>query len=230
VIHSQNTPVYKWIIRLDLAARNALGSINLSAMTDCEILYLKSWYNAYTVVLGNDRGSQNFIKKLDCNEASFSQYFGAHNADPIIRIGELVGGSPTILMESANIVKQVASAGGTGFEWKVNITGADRTVSYAAKLIVARIMCAADLDMTIKVFFKKNHATYVGARLFCRGGQIAGVDDDVVVVCPDDTNRNELSLTIHPTEIGCVEIYAHVYYVAGLGSVIIDGTIDVTQS
>jgi hypothetical protein len=133
-------------------------------------------------------------------------------------------------MDSANIVKQVASAGGTGFEWKVNITGTDRTLSYAAKLIVARVMCAADTEVSIKAFFKKSHATYVGANLFCRGGQILGVPDDVLAVCPNDTNRNELSITIHPTEIGCVEIHAYVYYMTGLGNVIVDGTVTVTQS
>ena len=135
-----------------------------------------------------------------------------------------IGGFSNIWCDYGNIVSQDATAGGTRIEWKMSPTDVARDISYPLTLSIAKIAVVADKLVTIKTYFKKSHATDIGARLVCRGGQITGVASDEMDTCPEDTNRNELEITFTPTEAGVVEIEAWAYWLANAAdeNVIID--------
>ena len=90
------------------------------------------------------------------------------------------------------------------------------------RLVIARVACSANNQVTVKVWMKKDHATNVAGRLMCRGGQIAGVTSDVSTTKADDTNWEELTINFTPTEAGVVEIEAQAWYVAASSYVYVD--------
>jgi len=123
----------------------------------------------------------------------------------------------------ATINKQsTTTQSGSGYAWKFAITDSTRTSIYPVKLSIAKIAVAANKQVTVKAYLKKDHATNVGAKIICRGGQIAGVDSDVSTTKADDTNWEQLTLTFTPTEVGVVEIECHAWYVSGSSNVYID--------
>ena len=83
--------------------------------------------------------------------------------------------------------------------------------SHPANMIIARVACAANAQVTVSAYIKKSHATYVGAKLVCRGKQIVGVETDVIATKADDTNWENVQITFTPTAAGVVEIEAWVY-------------------
>ena len=140
-----------------------------------------------------------------------------------------IGGYSEIWMYGANIVSQAATAGGTGIEWKITLTDNVRVADYPVILSIAKIACNANEQRTVTCYFKKSHATNNGAKLICKGKQIAGVASDVETTCPTDTNRNQVQIQFTPTEAGVVEIVVSVYAInlTASGNVIID---DITIS
>ena len=69
----------------------------------------------------------------------------------------------------------------------------------------------------------KDSAAGVGAKLVCRGGQIAGVASDVTATAADVLQTwEELEITFTPTEAGVVEIELWAYYVSGNSNVYVD--------
>ncbi len=99
----------------------------------------------------------------------------------------------------------------SGYCWKMAITSTFRTSLYPLKLSIAKIACAASSQVTVKCWFKKSHATNVGAMLVCPGKQIAGVDADVTATKANDTDYEELTINFTPTVSGVVEIEAWAY-------------------
>jgi len=112
--------------------------------------------------------------------------------------------------------------GGTGIMWKLAITSSNRISSYPLNFSIAKIAVNADKLVTVKVYMKKSHATNIGGKLVCRGGQITGVPNDVVDTKADDLNWEELEITFTPTEIGVIEIEAWAYYSAANGDVYVE--------
>jgi len=170
----------------------------------------------------------NYILKASIAEstkvAGFTDY-----ANSRVFIGNM-GGQSYIYTDGGNIVSQNATAGGTGKEWKFSITSANRGANYPLKQEVARFLVAANKQVTVKLYFKKSHATAIKGALFLHGGQIAGVDSDVKVECPSNTNRNQVTLTFTPTEAGVVAIEVWAWYVSSTTDTVIVDDIDITQA
>jgi hypothetical protein len=51
-----------------------------------------------------------------------------------------------------------------------------------------------------------------------------------VATCPDDTNRNQVTLTFTPTEAGVVEVEALAWYVSSTTQSVIVDDIEITQA
>jgi len=170
----------------------------------------------------------NYILKASIAESTkvtgFTNYANAR-----VSIGDM-GGQSYIYTDGGTIVTQAATAGGTGKEWKFSITSANRGANYPLNQEIARFLVAANKQVTVKLYFKKSSATAIKAALVMRGGQIAGVDSDVKVECPSNTNRNQVTLTFTPTEAGVVAIEVWAWYVSSTTDTVIVDDIDITQA
>ncbi|MCK9399607.1 MAG: hypothetical protein M0Q51_06385 [Bacteroidales bacterium] len=138
-----------------------------------------------------------------------------------IRVGNMDGNGCYIQHRSGYVTQQVASAGGTGKEWKIYISdSALCSENCPLELSIAKIACIANDSVTVTVYFKNSHST-IHSRLYIEPFQIAGVDSIVYDDNTGDTNRNQQSITFQPTEDGTVEIFAQVWG-PNLEDVIID--------
>ncbi len=122
------------------------------------------------------------------------------------------------------------AAPASGSMWKLLTSATTRTSNYPLWLELPGIAVVANKLVTIKAMMKKAHATQVNGRLVVRGGQIAGVDDDVVATLADSTAEQELTITFTPTEAGVVvpEVWAE--YVSGHAAVYIDRFTRISQA
>jgi parallel beta-helix repeat protein len=117
---------------------------------------------------------------------------------------------------------------GSGFAWKLLTSSITRTSVCPLPLSVAKIACAANSEVTVTAYVKKDHATNCGARLRLKGHGVDNVTDTVVTKA-DDTGWQQLTLTFTPHEIGVVEILFEAWYVAGHAAAYID-TLAVSQA
>jgi len=170
----------------------------------------------------------NYILKASIAESTkvtgFTNYANAR-----VSIGDM-GGQSYVYTDGGTIVTQAATAGGTGKEWKFSITSANRGANYPLNQEIARVLVAANKQVSVKLYFKKSNATAIKAALVMRGGQISGVASDVKVECPSDTNRNQVTLTFTPTEAGVVAIEVWAWYVSSTTDTVIVDDIDITQA
>lgn len=109
----------------------------------------------------------------------------------------------------------------SGIAWTLT-PGSTRDSAYPLDFSVAKVACAANAQVTVKIWMIKSHATNIAGKLVCRGGQIAGVTNDVTATKASDTDWEELTIQFTPTEAGVVEIEVWGYYVAGTGTVTVD--------
>lgn len=111
------------------------------------------------------------------------------------------------LISSATDERKTAS----GISWKLQPTSADRDGIYPLTLPLAKVACAANSLVTVKAWMRRTN-TGLTMRLVCKGGQIAGVTNDVVsaMTAAADT-WEELTITFTPTEVGVVEITAEAW-------------------
>jgi len=119
----------------------------------------------------------------------------------------------------------------SGLAWTMTVNSATRDLtSYPLDFKIAKIACAANALVTVKAWMKKSHATNIGARLVCRGGQLAGVSSDVYSTKANDTDWEELTITFTPTEAGVIEIEAWAYYLAATGAYVIVDDMIISQA
>lgn len=109
----------------------------------------------------------------------------------------------------------------SGIAWTLTPTST-RISTYPLDFKVAKIACAANALVTVKIWMIKGHATNVAGKLVCRGGQLAGVTSNVTATKADDTSWEELTITFTPTEAGVIEIEVWGWYVAGTSTVTVD--------
>ena len=142
-----------------------------------------------------------------------------------------LGGYSYVYSNYATANSQNATAGGTGKEWKFAIMNVARNSIYPFYIPVARAAVASSGKVTVKVYFKKSGTGIAGA-LRCRYGQIAWNDaaQDIIVACPNNTSRNQVTLEFTPTEAGVVEIEAGAWYVSSTSQTIIVDDIEITQA
>jgi len=174
----------------------------------------------------NDKGT-NYIAKASIAESTIATGFTDY-CNARIYIND-IGGHSQIWTDSGNIISQDATAGGSGKEWRLNVTADKRGSYYPLALKIAEIAVASGSKVTVKAYVKKSHATGIAGALFMRGGQIAGAGNDIKTDCPNDTNRNQLTIEFTPTEAGVVEIEAWAWYVSSTTANVIVDDIEVTQ-
>jgi hypothetical protein len=112
------------------------------------------------------------------------------------------------LISSATDQRKTAS----GISWKIQPTSTTvRNSRSPATLSLAKVACAANSLVTIKAWMRRSN-TNLTMRLVCKGGQIAGVDTDVVDAMSAAANTwAEQTITFTPTEVGVVEITAEAF-------------------
>ena len=175
-------------------------------------------------------GSNNICHSAAIAESTKVATGTAYYADTRQYINNL-GGYSYIYSNYATANSQNATAGGTGKEWKFAVTNAARNSVYPFYIPIARVAVASSGKVTVKVYFKKSGTGIAGA-LRCRYGQIAWSDgtSDLLVTCPDNTSRNQVTLEFTPTEAGVVEIEAGAWYVSSTVQTVIVDDIEITQA
>ena len=171
----------------------------------------------------------NFIPEASLAESTKAAGF-TNYANGCVYINDM-GGQSYIYTDNGNIVSQNATAGGTGREWKFSPTNAIRNSVYPLWLPMARFAVASSGQVTVTAYFKKSGTGVAGA-LRCRYGQIAWSDatSDIIVNCPNDINRNQVTLQFTPTEAGVVEVEALAWYVSSTSQTVIVDDIAISQA
>lgn len=100
----------------------------------------------------------------------------------------------------------------SGVAWQMSPTSNARNSSYPLELSLAKVKVNSSAEVTVTCYCKLSHATDVGAKLICKGGQIAGVTTDVTDTKAEDTDWEQLSISFTPTEGGVVEIIGQGYW------------------
>jgi parallel beta-helix repeat protein len=110
-------------------------------------------------------------------------------------------------IQSQDTVRHTA----TDMAWQLSPYHTNRSAGYPLTLPLAILAVNANAQVTVSCWFRRNNTGITGA-LFCRGLQIAGVDDDVMAVttAPADI-WEQLTISFTPTEAGVVEILALAY-------------------
>ena len=171
----------------------------------------------------------NFIAEASIAESTRATGF-TNYTDGRVYINDM-GGQSYVYTDNGNIVTQNATAGGTGREWKFSPTNATRNSVYPLWLPMARFAVASSGQVTVTAYFKKSGTGVAGA-LRCRYGQIAWSDaaQDIIVNCPDNTSRNQVTLQFTPTEAGVVEVEALAWYVNSTSQTVIVDDIVISQA
>ena len=171
----------------------------------------------------------NFIAEASIAESTRATGF-TNYTDGRVYINDM-GGQSYVYTDNGNIVTQNATAGGTGREWKFSPTNATRNSVYPLWLPMARFAVASSGQVTVTAYFKKS-GTGVDGALRCRYGQIAWSDaaQDIIVNCPNNTSRNQVTLQFTPTEAGVVEVEALAWYVNSTSQTVIVDDIVISQA
>jgi hypothetical protein len=173
----------------------------------------------------------NYILNYNYTDSVFS--VGVEFSNSRLKIKSLNGSSnPCIKAYDYSIEREDSDmSNGSGSQWKLNIESTNTSLidNYPVVLSLAKIAVSANNLVTVSVWCRKGDATTVGARLVCRGGQIAGVTSDVYDTKVDDTDEEQLTITFTPTEDGVVEIEGWGYCVSNTSYVVFD-TLTVTQA
>jgi len=71
---------------------------------------------------------------------------------------------------------------GSTISWKLSPTNLKRDVNYPLDYSIAKVACEANKIVVIKAWMTRSSATDIGGKLYCEGGQIAGVGTVLVPV------------------------------------------------
>lgn len=93
----------------------------------------------------------------------------------------------------------------SGISWKIQPTNTQRSSSWPVVLSLAKVAVNANSLVTVKAWMRRDNSGLT-MRLVCKGGQIAGVTDDVVAAVVTTNAWEEETITFTPTAAGVVEI------------------------
>lgn len=111
------------------------------------------------------------------------------------------------LIQSATDQRHTAS----GISWKFRIRNTNRKRKWPVFLHIAHVAVASSGQVTMSIWARRN-STDVKGSMIVRGGQIAGVPNDVTVTAePSVDTWTQYSLNFTPTQAGVVEVYFNVY-------------------
>jgi hypothetical protein len=192
------------------AANNGTFAVDIGNAAATHIKNLVSVDNASSLRANN---SPIYAQNCAMNEATEISYIStpaveavySHNHDQIAGNHKIfLNGA---LISAATDQRHTAS----GISWKIQPTSTTRSSSWPVILSLAKVACAANSLVTIKAWMRRDN-TNLTMRLVCKGGQLAGVANDVVssMTAAADTWQ-ELTITFTPTVQGVVEIIAEAW-------------------
>ena len=207
---------------------NGYYGIYYTSSSNNVIYSLSTASNATAGVYSNN--GLNIIHNATIAEATKVDTSTTYYANVRVHINNM-GGYSYVYSNYATANSQDATAGGTGKEWKLAITNAARDSIYPFYIPIARVAVASSGKVTVKVYFKKS-GTGIAGGLRCRVNQVAWSDgtSDITVTCPDNTNRNQVTLEFTPTAAGVVEIEAGAWYTGSTTQTVIIDDIEITQA
>lgn len=136
---------------------------------------------------------------------TYGTSFASHDHDQVT-------GNHKIFMDGALIsaaTDQRKTA--SGISWKIQPTTTTNRGSYRPVVLpLAKVACAANSLVTIKAWMRRDNSGLT-MRLVCKGGQIAGVANDVIASVTTTNAWEEETITFTPTEVGVVEITAEAW-------------------
>jgi hypothetical protein len=112
--------------------------------------------------------------------------------------------------------------GGSGLMWQLLTSAAHRDSFDPLPLYAGQVYCIANTTTVVKAWLKKDHATQVNGRLAARGRQLAGIPNNITATLANNTDWQELSISLTPTESGLVQIEIWAEYVSGHQAVYYD--------
>lgn len=96
----------------------------------------------------------------------------------------------------------------SGYAWSISPTNDYRKNDYPLGFPIGKVAVSANSLVTIKAWMRRT-STVLAMRLRLKGGQIAGVTNDVITYMTAGANTwEQVSLSFTPTEAGVVEILA----------------------
>lgn len=98
----------------------------------------------------------------------------------------------------------------SGISWKIQPTSTNRSSFWPVTLSLAKVACSANNLVTVKAWMRRDNSGLT-MRLVCKGGQIAGVANDVTASVTTTNAWEEETITFTPTEAGVVEITAEAW-------------------
>lgn len=202
----------------------------LSRGTDNVIYGLVSADNADAVV-ACIAGRLLFYELLEANVADFAIFtalVGLTGLDACIHsFNHNASGQDRLWFEQASGRSlPTTRTGGVGKMWELALDGVYaflRDGAYPVRYGEVHVVAVkANKLVTLRAWMQKNSATNVRGRLVVRGGQLPGVDADVVATLADSTDWQELVVTFTPTAAGWIEAEVWGDYVSGSGVVVVD--------
>lgn len=214
------------IIDTATSTSNAYG-VYFNNSSNCLIRNFTSSGNT-TSAIGAIYG-EGYILNATCTDTT--KWYTSAISGGYVKILKFNGNYSKMFTNGGNIVSQASTlTNGSGTEWMFTTeTNTNRKSDYPLKMSIAKIAVNANSLVTVSGWFKKGHATNIGARLMCKGGQLSGVTSDVYATKADNTAEEQLTITFTPTESGVIEITAEAFYVAGHSTVIVDA-LTITQA
>lgn len=169
-------------------ADNNSGSISLSNVV----------YNPYIGNLTYSEATPVFFSYDYENRLSVGKIAGVDTFKTFIGIGTVLG---------ETTVRHTAS----GYAWKFNPTHSGLSASWPLYMKIAEVAVNPNAQVTVKAWMRRSN-TGLTLSLVCRGGQIAGVANDVIssMTAGADT-WEEVQIQFTPTEAGVVEIEVWAY-------------------
>ena len=200
-------------IRIDnMIARNNYGSgVDLRGASDCIVKTLTTADNTNSIQGG---GPGVYIANFNYSESTPLSAGDPWCTPPRIAVGN-VNGTPTDFrtLTRQGIIYSETSVRHTvsGYAWKLCPTDANVSAATPLWLKVAEIAVNANSQVTVSAWLRRTNAGITGS-LVCRGGQIAGVDSNMVssLTVGADT-WEQVTITFTPTAAGVVEIEAWAY-------------------
>ena len=116
----------------------------------------------------------------------------------------------------------VHTPGGKSWKFTPSGTFGHYNRNLGPELVVLRIKLTAGVTKNISIWGRRNEANWPKCKLICRGGQVAGIYDDVesVALSPSaiDTWEQSGNLTLTSTEDGIVEVICKFWDEFGTGT------------
>ncbi len=98
----------------------------------------------------------------------------------------------------------------SGIAWSLSPTSANRASNYPLPLLIATAQVAANVAITLSVWFRRTNTGLTG-RLVCYDGQLSGVSTTSSSMTVAADTWEQLSVTVTPTQKGVLEFYAECY-------------------